>query len=90
MTPDTPQSPQLGPIAAGLADLRCLYRRHGLKELLRKLVGRIRTALYRTGFWFADEFGTDGDWGVRHPQWGTAFFTPEWLASKACPSRSTR
>jgi SAM-dependent methyltransferase len=46
---------------------------------------RIRAALYRTGFWFADEFGAEGDWGVRHPQWGTAFFTPEWLASKACP-----
>jgi glycosyltransferase involved in cell wall biosynthesis/SAM-dependent methyltransferase len=46
---------------------------------------RIRTALYRTGFWFADEFGAAGDWGVRHPQWGTAFLTPEWLASKACP-----
>jgi glycosyltransferase involved in cell wall biosynthesis/SAM-dependent methyltransferase len=46
---------------------------------------RIRSALYRTGFWFADEFGERGDWGVRHPQWGTAFLTPEWLASKACP-----
>jgi len=46
---------------------------------------RIRTAMYRSGFWFADEFGDEGDWGVKHPQWGTAFFTPEWLASKVCP-----
>jgi hypothetical protein len=46
---------------------------------------RIRTAMYRTGFWFADEFGAEGDWGVKHPQWGTAFFTPEWLLARATP-----
>jgi glycosyltransferase involved in cell wall biosynthesis len=46
---------------------------------------RIREALYRRGFWFADEFGESGDWGIRHPEWGTAFLTPEWLASHACP-----
>jgi SAM-dependent methyltransferase len=59
------------------------YARTGERSAVQ--LERIRTAMYRKGFWFADEFGEDGDWGVRHPQWGTAFFTPEWLASKACP-----
>ncbi len=43
----------------------------------------IRRALYRRGYWFAAEFGEEGDWGVAHPQWGTAFFTPEWLLRHA-------
>jgi hypothetical protein len=46
MTPETLPSPQQGPIAAGVADLRCLYRRHGLRELLRKFFARLRAALY--------------------------------------------
>jgi glycosyltransferase involved in cell wall biosynthesis/SAM-dependent methyltransferase len=46
---------------------------------------RVRAALYRTGFYFYDEFGDAGDWGVRHPQWGTSFFTPEWLLARAVP-----
>src|SRR4051812_44411140 len=25
---------------------------------------------------FAPEFGEEGDWGVKHLEWGTAFFTP--------------
>jgi glycosyltransferase involved in cell wall biosynthesis/SAM-dependent methyltransferase len=49
---------------------------------------RVRAALYRTGFFFLDEFGPDGDWGVRHPQWGTSFFTPEWLIARAVPAWS--
>lgn len=40
---------------------------------------QIRSALYRRGFWYAPEFGEDGDYGVKHLEWGTAFFTPEWL-----------
>ncbi|MGI8804008.1 MAG: methyltransferase domain-containing protein, partial [Solirubrobacteraceae bacterium] len=38
-------------------------------------------ALHTDGFWFAAEFGPTGDWGVVHPEWGGAFFTPEWLLS---------
>ena len=30
---------------AVFADLRCLYRRHGLRELLRKLAGRVRAVI---------------------------------------------
>jgi GNAT superfamily N-acetyltransferase len=39
---DVPNPDQSGTSAA-LADLRCLYRRHGLRELLRKLAGRVRS-----------------------------------------------
>jgi glycosyltransferase involved in cell wall biosynthesis/SAM-dependent methyltransferase len=48
----------------------------------------IRHALYRRGFWFAPEFGEQGDWGVKHSEWGTAFFTPEWLGRHALPAWS--
>jgi SAM-dependent methyltransferase len=40
---------------------------------------QIRRDLYRRGFWFAPEFGAEGDHGVIHPQWGSAFMSPEWL-----------
>ena len=45
----------------------------------------IRRELYRHGYWFAPEFGEEGDWGVKHTEWGTAFFTAEWLARAALP-----
>jgi SAM-dependent methyltransferase len=47
---------------------------------------QIRRALYRSGFWFAPEFGEDGDHGVRHPDWGTSFMTAEWLARQVAPN----
>jgi hypothetical protein len=34
------------------------------------------------------EFGESGDWGVAHPEWGTAFFTPEWLLRAGLPKWS--
>jgi SAM-dependent methyltransferase len=51
-------------------------------------LARIRRALYQRGHWFAPEFGEEGDWGVVHAEWGTAFFTPEWLARIALPQWS--
>jgi SAM-dependent methyltransferase len=45
----------------------------------------IRDALYRRGWWYAAEFGEEGDWGVVNPDWGTAFVTPEWLLTQLCP-----
>lgn len=45
----------------------------------------IREALYSRGFWFAPEFGERGDWGIVHPEWGTAFLTTEWLLANLCP-----
>ena len=49
-------------------------------------LAQIRRALYQRDYWFAPEFGEEGDWGVKHPEWGTAFFTPEWLARVALPA----
>jgi GNAT superfamily N-acetyltransferase len=46
MTVDNLQSPQKGPLASGVADLRCLYRRHGGRELLRKLMAKARSAVH--------------------------------------------
>jgi SAM-dependent methyltransferase len=43
----------------------------------------ISRALRRSGFWYAAEFGEQGDFGVRHAEWGTAFMTADWLASLA-------
>lgn len=42
-------------------------------------------ALYRHGWWYAPEFGTEGDWGVVNPDWGTAFVSPEWMLAQLCP-----
>jgi SAM-dependent methyltransferase len=47
-------------------------------------------ALSTGGFWWADSFGAEGDWGVTHPQWGAAYFTPEWLLTRLLPSWSLR
>jgi SAM-dependent methyltransferase len=41
--------------------------------------------LYSRGWWYAQEFGADGDWGVINPDWGTAFISPEWLLAQLCP-----
>jgi SAM-dependent methyltransferase len=45
----------------------------------------IERALYDAGFWFKNEFGEAGDHGIRNPDWGTAFLTPEWLLKRATP-----
>ncbi|MFI5003712.1 MAG: class I SAM-dependent methyltransferase [Solirubrobacterales bacterium] len=42
-------------------------------------------ALYRSGWWYAQEFGANGDWGVVNPDWGTAFLSAEWLLAQLCP-----
>jgi SAM-dependent methyltransferase len=40
---------------------------------------------YRRGWWYAPEFGEEGDWGVVNPDWGTAFVSPEWLMTQLLP-----
>jgi SAM-dependent methyltransferase len=45
----------------------------------------IAEALYRQGWWYAREFGEEGDWGVINPDWGTAFLSPEWMLTQLCP-----
>jgi SAM-dependent methyltransferase len=46
---------------------------------------QIAAQLYRSGWWYADEFGERGDWGVVNPEWGTAFLSPEWMLTQLCP-----
>jgi SAM-dependent methyltransferase len=46
----------------------------------------IRDALFDSGFWYAPEFGEQGDHGVANPDWGTAFLTPEWLLMRLTPA----
>jgi SAM-dependent methyltransferase len=45
----------------------------------------VRTALFEQGFWYAAEFGEQGDHGVANPDWGTAFLSAEWLLAKLTP-----
>ncbi len=45
----------------------------------------IADALYGRGWWYAAEFGEEGDWGVVDPGWGTAFVSPEWMLTQLCP-----
>jgi SAM-dependent methyltransferase len=42
-------------------------------------------ALYREGWWYAPEFGEEGDWGVVNTDWGTAFVSPEWMLAQLSP-----
>ncbi len=67
---------------------------HGLTSVAHYALGEMRTpeqsreiaeALYRQGWWYAAEFGEEGDWGVVNPDWGTAFLTPEWMLTQLCP-----
>ena len=48
-------------------------------------LSEVVAALYRDGFWFRDEFGESGDYGIVNPDWGTAFMTPDWLLARATP-----
>ncbi len=55
-------------------------------ELRTPLQSReIADSLYRQGWWYAPEFGEEGDWGVVNPDWGTAFLSPEWMLTQLCP-----
>lgn len=41
--------------------------------------------LDRRGYWFYDEFRGRGDEGIENPEWGTCFFSLEWLCAKLTP-----
>ena len=65
-----------------------VFTTHGLTSIeyywqngarTREQLASVMAALYSRGFWFHDEFALRGDHGVMNPQWGTAWFTPEWL-----------
>lgn len=46
------------------------------------------SALLADGHAYFPAFGEDGDWGVKHPEWGMGFMTADWLASRATPGWS--
>ena len=50
---------------------------HGLRQPAQ--LDEIAQSLYSDGFWFVNEFGSEGDHGLQDAEWGTAFFSPEWL-----------
>jgi SAM-dependent methyltransferase len=54
---------------------------HGLRQPTQ--LEEIQQALYRDGVWFVNEFGSEGDFGLRDAEWGTAFLSPEWLLRRA-------
>jgi SAM-dependent methyltransferase len=59
------------------------YATNGLRT--PEQAGEIQDSLYRKGWWYAPEFGEEGDWGVVSSAWGTAFLSPEWLLTQLCP-----
>lgn len=48
----------------------------------------VKDALFSRNFWYRAEFGGAGDHGVVHEEWGTAFFTPEWVLAHLLPGWS--
>lgn len=52
----------------------------------REQCEQIADALYKRGWWYAAEFGAQGDWGVVNPAWGTSFLSPEWMLVESCPA----
>ena len=71
-----------------------IFTTHGLTSIAHYATGGMRDApqsgqiaadLYRKGWWYAAEFGQEGDWGVVNPDWGTAFLSPEWVLAQLCP-----
>jgi SAM-dependent methyltransferase len=73
--------------AAGLANVAVLTRDW---EVPAEYARAAWAALSTTGFWWADAFGENGDWGVAHPHWGSAYLTPEWLLARILPDWSLR
>lgn len=71
-----------------------VFTTHGVQSVAFYADGGIRPAeqaeemlraLYTRGWWYAAEFGDEGDWGVVNRAWGTAFINPEWILTKLCP-----
>ena len=42
-------------------------------------------ALLAQGHHYVESFGDEGDWGVKHPEWGMAYLTVDWLAARVLP-----
>ncbi len=65
------------------AESVAFYGRRALRPA--EQLDEIVKALHSDGFWFAQEFGEDGDHGVADPGWGTAFMSAEWLLRHVTP-----
>jgi SAM-dependent methyltransferase len=59
------------------------YWRSGVRS--HEQLVAIARSLFEHGYWYAPEFEGRGDHGIDNPDWGTAFWTPEWLATRLCP-----
>jgi SAM-dependent methyltransferase len=44
---------------------------------------RVGELLLAEGHAWVEAFGPEGDWGVKHPEWGMGYMTLEWLAERA-------
>jgi SAM-dependent methyltransferase len=51
-----------------------------------ELVAETATTLYTDGHKFVGGYGKELSLALSTPDWGEAFFAPEWLADNACPS----
>ena len=74
---------------------RLVWTAHGFESISHYVSSGARTpeqaqeiaaALYRRGWWYAPEFGEQGDWGVVNDAWGTAFLSPEWVLTHLTPA----
>ena len=74
---------------------RLVWTAHGFESISHYVSSGARTpkqaqeiaeALYRRGWWYAAEFGEQGDWGVVNDAWGTAFLSPEWVLTHLTPA----
>jgi SAM-dependent methyltransferase len=51
----------------------------------RRRIAEVATGLYTDGFHFVGGYGRNLAHVTASPDWGQAFFTPEWLAQNLCP-----
>ena len=59
------------------------YATHGMRTAEQSR--EIADSLYSRGWWYAQEFGPEGDWGVVNPEWGSTFLSAEWMLTQLCP-----
>lgn len=59
------------------------YADQGLRSTVQ--LNEILDSLYRSGYWYAAEFGEAGDWGVVNSDWGTSFVSSDWMLTNLQP-----
>ena len=69
----------------GVASIAHYLRQASVTEDYARDAGR---ALLTRGHAYFVAFGEDGDWGVKHPEWGMGYMTADWLAAHASPGWS--